>query len=540
VGPNTTLTGVGSALGFQRRGVVDRDKGSVIVASFDDPKKWMLSSAVYFREGELEGQTVPWRGIVTGRTYDQVVHSRCNAIQVRDLLFLGQENADGEPPWGGIRLQASPGAVLEGVGVFGVDVAYMLNAGWGLAMRDCTSGSYLYGLLALYDMNGLLLENCYINMQRSERAIDDRNVAPGSLSDRSSGGRMPEDYPYRKTGILTHYGHNITLNNVITEHWEIARFHVHGQISDTGSWLEGNSELAYALVTADLDLRNPRIYQPGMIGEGRFLRAGTNVRATISSGGPFPITWGNPVANRISVLVPDPDRAGWKHYPHVVSYANRRPGHIRVGGDDVEEIDNSRIADTTARVDLATALERIQASDHREWAISMAPGAVCSIPRPVLLSDRTVRFVGEDGGDRPTIRVAAPEGDEGLPLTFAGRSKCSFTGLDIDVRGGDGAAFAVDGGRLDLEMTGCEVTMTPDAASSLLTSRESTIIDATFSDVRIIGGQAVFVEGAGAASVVTCRAVNTIAPQRMLDRGVNGWVGEATTVIHSNIQAGRD
>ncbi len=539
VGPNTTLTGTGSALGFQRRGVVERDAGSVIIARFDDPVRWMISSAVYFREGEHEGQLVPAREIVSGRTYDRGTHSRVNAVQIRDLLLIGEENADGDPPYGGIRLQACPGSVLQGVGVFGVDIAYMLNAGWGLAMRDCTSGSYLYGLLALYNVNGLLIDNCYLNMHSSDRLIDEDNVAPGNLSDRGTGGSMPEDYPFRKTGILSHYGHNITLNNVITEHWEIARFHIHGQISDTGSWLEGNDELGYALVTVDLDLRNPHIYQPAMTGEGRFLRAGTNVRATVSNSPAFPITWGSATANRISVLVPDPDRAGWKHYPAVVSYANRESGHVRVGADDSEDVDNTRLADTTTRVDLTTALERIEASDRRDWTVSIADGATCDVTGRFAMGDRNVTFVGEEGDARPVIRFAPGLAGE-TPLEFAGGG-CAFRGVDIAVSdGAEAGESAIVGvrGDFDLGLADCSVAL---ADSSLLTTVESpAVIDAVLSGVEIRSGRSIFVASADGGSVISCMAADTTAPATLLARGVNGWQGEHTEVLHSNIAPAGD
>ncbi|MFW5868897.1 MAG: hypothetical protein ACOCX2_13825, partial [Armatimonadota bacterium] len=541
VGPNTTLTGTGSALGFQRRGVVERDAGSVIIARFDDPQRWMISSAVYFREGEHEGQLVPPREIVSGRTYDRGVHSRANAIQIRDLLLIGEENAAGDPPYGGIRLQACPGSVLEGVGVFEVDIAYMLNAGWGLAMRDCASGSYLYGLLALYNVNGLLIDNCYLNMHSSDRVIDEDNVAPGNLSDRGTGGSMPADYPFRKTGILSHYGHNITLNNVITEHWEIARFHIHGQISDTGSWLEGNDELGYALVTADLDLRNPHIYQPAMTGEGRFLRAGTNVRATISVSPAFPITWGSAEANRISVLGPDPDRAGWKHYPAVVEYANHRSGHIRVGADGSEGVDNTRLADTTARVDLATALARIEASDRRDWTVSIESGATCEVTGRVAMGDKRITFIGEGRDARPVVRFASGPAGE-TPLEFAAGG-CTFRGVDLAVSDGGGdaersAIVGIRGGSFDLDLSDCSVSLED---RSLLTSVGApAVIDAVLSGVEIRSGRSVFVEGTEAGSVISCMASDTTAPASLLERGVNGWEGQHTQVIHSNIAPARE
>jgi hypothetical protein len=548
VGPNTALTGVGSALGFQRRTVVERDHGSVIVASFEDPEKWIISSAVYYRAGDNEGELVPYRAIISGRSYDAGEHSRANGIQIRDLLVIGEPNADELPPYGGIRLQACPGSVLQGVGVFGVDVAYMLNAGWGLAMRDCVSGSYLYGLLALYNVNGLHIDNCYINGQRSERVIDEGNVAPGNLSDRGRGGQMPEDYPFKKTGILSHYGHSITLNNVITEHWDIARFHVHGQISDTGSWLEGNRDEGYALVTTHLDLRNPRSYQPSMTGEGRFLRAGTNVRATIGTSPAFPITWGSAEANSIVVLDADPDRNGWKHYPAVVSYAHRRSGYVRVAGDDDEAVDNTRIADTTARVDLATALERVRVSDQTDWTISIAAGATCSIPRRVNLGDRTVRFVAEGGGERPVVRLTPGSDGRAAVLEFEGGGSCSFAGVDLAVHNPDGVAasdqrglIVAGGGQFGLALSESTVSLVdadnaPGQAFSLLQSaRSPAVIDALFTDVRIESGHSLFVEGADRGSVITCRSVNTTAPSALLDRGQNGWIGDETVVLHSMI-----
>lgn len=556
VGPSTTLSGVGSPLGFQRRGLIERDAGAVIVAQFADPNRWMISSAVYYRDGEHEGELVPYRAIVGGRAYDRGLISRANAIRIENLLLIGEPNDDGEPPYGGIRLQACAGSVMQGVGVHGVDVAYMLNAGWGLAMRDCTSGSYLYGLLALHDVNGLHIDNCYFNATRSERVIDDGNVAPGHLGDRGPPANLAAEYPYMKTGILSHYGHNITLNNVITEHWDIARFHIHGQISDTGSWIEGNRELGYALVTVDLDLRNPRIYNPSMLQEGRFFRAGTNVRATISSSRAFPISvgvHGGHTANRITVLAADPDRDGWKHYPLGVTYTNQRRGHIRVAGDGDEAVDSTRLADTTAYVDLATALERVQASDQRDWTVTLEDGAVCDLARVFNLTDRRITFRQEGAGDRPVIRFVPGEDGRATLMQFGGNGACALEGVDLAVHNpGDAldthrrGLMGLNGGAFRLTLLRSHVSLVdeahaPDREFALLQSLQTpVIIDATFSDVRILNGHAVFVEGAQEGSVVSCRAVNTTAPPGLLARGENGWVGEGTVVLHSNIAPVRD
>lgn len=417
VGPQTTLQGVGSVGGFQRGGLLANDRGSVIVARFDDPKKWIVSTAVYYRGGEDHGRLIPYRTMVGGRGYDGGGISRADGVVIRNLLLTGENNADGEPPYGGIRLQACPGSLLQGVGVHGVDVAFMLNVGWGLAMRDCSSVSNLYGLLVLHDVNGLAVDNCYINGNRTGRTIDESNVAPGELSDRGAAGGMPADYPYKTAGILTHYGHNVTLNNVITEHWDIARFHIQGLISDTGSWIEGNRELGYALVSADLDLRNPYIFNPPMIREGRFLRAGTNVRAVIGQSPAFPISygvWAGASPNRIAVQAADPDLQGWHDYPLAVTYGNRIPGLVRVAADDDEAVDNNRIADTTSYVDLATALERIGRSRHRDWTIVLKDGANIDLPRQIDLPGKTIRFE-QNGATLKTLAGPAAGTPGALP-----------------------------------------------------------------------------------------------------------------------------
>ena len=560
VGPSTTLRGVGSASGFQRRSMVDRDKGSVIIARFEDPRKWMISTAVYRRGGESDRQLIPYRAHISGGAYDRGAISRANGVKIRDLLLIGETNADGEPPYGGIRLQACPGAVLHGVGVFGVDVAYMLNAGWGLAVRDCSSGSYLYGLLALYDVNGLHIDNCYINGSRSDRVIDDTTMAPGPApKHRGRAANMPEDYAYKKVGILTHYGHSVTLNNVITEHWDIARYHIHGSISDTGSWLEGNRELGYPLVTVQFDLRTPRIHAPRMIAEGRFLRAGTNVRATISQSPAFPITYGTyrdqttntlQTANMISITVPDPDRNGWKHYPLAVSYVHRIDGRVRVAGDDDEAVDNTRIADTTSYVDLSTALQRIGASDRRDWTITVKDGAVCTLSRDFELQNKVLRFVQEGIGDRPVIRITPDADGNAGRLHAVGGGRYEFDRVDIAVYNPRGVLdphrrglIAVEGGAFELAMSTCSVSLvdTEHASAqefSLLQSpRAPAVVDAVFSDVTIKNGHSLLVDGTKHGSVVSCRAVQTTAPRELLDRGTNGWLGENTVVLHSTIQA---
>jgi hypothetical protein len=283
-----------------------------------------------------------------------------------------------------------------------------------------------------------------------------------------------------------------------------------------------------------------------MIGEGRFMRAGTNVRATISGGPAFPITYDNTSANRVSVLTPHPDRTGWRHYPAVVSYANRRPGYVRVAGDGSEETDNTRIADTTARVDLTTALQRIEVSDQREWTVSIAPGAVCTLPGNHDLGGHEVRFVAEDG-ERPAIRF--PPKDAAAPLTFAGGGACEFAGVDLAAQSPDGATagtepalLAVDGGSFDLAISDCSVSLTDEASNcSLLKSVGApAVIDAEFAGVKIVGGHALFVEGPEGGSVIDCRAVSTTASGPVLERGVNGWLGERTRVLHSNIQPRAD
>ncbi len=210
LGPHTTLKGVGSAPGFQRRSVLKNDRGTVLMGEFPDPKKWMVSTAVYFREGDRKGELLGYRQHTSGGPYDQGKISRANGVRVQDMLLIGRENKAGDVPYGGVRFQACPGAVIEGVGVFNVDVAWMLNAGWGLTMRDCHSQSHLYGLLAIYGVNGLHVDSCYINAYRnSKRTINDSNFTPPTHHgpEKMKKWHMPRDYFYKTRGIYSIHGH---------------------------------------------------------------------------------------------------------------------------------------------------------------------------------------------------------------------------------------------------------------------------------------------------------------------------------------------
>jgi len=434
----------------------------------------------------------------------------------------------------------------------------MLNAGWGLTMRDCQSQSHLYGLLALYSVNGLHVDSCYINGYRNtERTIDDGNIAPGETTIRGRAGGMPEDAKYRKTGILTQYGHNITLNNVITEHWEIARFHINGAIADTGSWLEGNKQLGYALVNSEFDLRTPNVHAPAMIREGRFMRAGINVRGTISQSEPFPITqqlWHGDVdridemglsrkdftfafpepdrfvagSNHIAIQVADPDAAGWAHHDVGVTYSNRRPGHIRVAGDADDAIDNARLADTTHAVDLSTALQRIAASNHQRWTIELTEGARATLSSRFHLGGKRITFVGSGADPQPTIRVLPDDQGRLEYLRFANGGGVTLNGVTMRIAqqpvGLDPehrAVIAIEGGRFRFAANDARLDLggeTNTAATLLRTRQASAIINVNLNQVRVEGGHALLEEDADLASVVDCRAVETTAPRALLQR----------------------
>lgn len=528
VGPQTTLTGVGTS-GFQRRGLVDRDQGSVIVARFEDPKKWMISTAVYYRDGEREGELVPYRRHISPGAYDSGALSRANGVRIRDLLLVGETNENGDPPYGGIRIQAGPNSVVQGVGVVGVDVAYMFNAGWGMAIRDSFSQTHLYGLLALYSVNGMHIDNCYFNGYRgTEREIDDTNMAPGPApKHRGSQVHMPADYPYEKTGILTHYGHNITLTNVITEHWDIARFHIHGSISDTGSWLEGIREMGYVLVTVDLDLRTPTIHAGNIIEEGRFMRAGTNVAASIHQSGSFPISYGSRWQNdekRITVNASDPDRAGWKHYPFV-SYPNQRKGHIRVAGDEDEAVDNDSLADTTHHVDMSTALRRIADSDRRDWTIELKEGAACTLSEPVRLENKSLTLIRKGDGERPVVRFQAGNGGRADLLRFRHGGALKSIGVDFAVINPRGkldprnrGLISAEGGAMEMRFTDADISLVdrenaPDLGFSLLQDTgQSAIVRAALTNVVFDGGHTLFEKDEALDSSLSYSAVDTVLP----------------------------
>jgi hypothetical protein len=158
------------------------------------------------------------------------------------------------------------------------------------------------------------------------------------------------------------------------------------------------------------------------------------------------------------------------------------------------------------------------------------------------LGDHDVTFVAEDG-ERPVIRFV-PTG-AAAPLAFVGGGVCEFAGVDLVAQSPEGATagtepalVAVDGGSFDLAISDCTVSLTDGALDcSLLESVGApVVIDAEFAGVEIVGGHALFVEGPEGGSVIDCRAVNTTAPGAVLDRGVNGWLGERTRVLHSNIQ----
>lgn len=537
LGPHTALEGMGSVQGFQRRSILENDHGTVLIGDFEDPRKWMISTAVYRRTEDRYGELVGYRGNFGGGAYDAGNVSRANGVRVRDLLLIGRENENGDVPYGGVRFQAAPGAVLDGVGVFNVDVAWLLGCGWGMTMRDCQSQSHLYGLLILYSVNGLHVDSCYINgYSGTERQIDDSNFAPPTHLDQSNWGKwhLPEDYFHMTRGIYSHYGHNVTLNNVITEHWDIGRVHVHGTVSDTGSWLEGISEIGYVLVSANLDLRNPNIYAPGMIREGRFMLAGTNVNATINTGhqgSSFPITYASRWQNnekRISVQEADPDRVGWHYYPFV-SYPNQRQGYIRVAGDDDEEVDNRSLADSVSYVDLATALERIAASDRRDWEITVKDGAVCTLSKPVELADKELTLKSEsDDGERPSLVFHADTAGRAGLLRFRDGGELQSKGIDWAVTNPDGVLdpsyrglITVRGGRFDLQLTDADISLAdrdkaPEQKFSLIMNRElPSVVEATMAKVEIDSGQALFETAAGVPGSFSFHDADTIMPESM-------------------------
>ena len=227
--------------------------------------------------------------------------------------------------------------------------------------------------------------------------------------------------------------------------------------------------------------------------------------------------------------------------------------------DTVSEFWNTKnqhvdLADPASYVDVSTALQRIEASDRRDWTITPTDEAVCALSRDVDLRDKTLTFVQEGTGNRPVIRFTSnAEGNAGR-LHAVGGGRHEFHGVDIAVynpRGvldphRRGLISVVEGGAFELVMSGCSVSLvdTEHASSqefSLLQSlRTAAVVDAVFSDVTIKNGYSLLVDGTKHGSVVSCKAVRTRAPRELLARGTNGWRGEETVVLHSTRQSAED
>lgn len=239
-----------------------------IIATFDNVNSWIIDTDTY-RNGT---DKIDYQGIVSGSDLDNSKVNACDSVYVRDLVI---ESTNGI--YGGIRFLGAPGYRRFNVGIRGTKIGYLSCASWGCSDDYLFATSSMYGLMYAYDVNGVKLSNCYINCD--ERDID-LSTAPSWVK-KDADHDLGDFANSHKCGIYLDYTYGIIFDNVITEHWEVARYVTNSSnLIDNSPYIEDISKGVYIISTSSVTVNG----MSGFSNDSEYgFYLGTSVRLIINN-----------------------------------------------------------------------------------------------------------------------------------------------------------------------------------------------------------------------------------------------------------------
>lgn len=518
--------------GFSTRGYFypnnPNTTGTILLADFTDPNQWVISSATY----NAAGSRVGYRDVVSGSQLDNGIWNFTHGIEVRDLTIKAVSSC-----YGGIRLNGSPNSTLDNVGVFDVDVGYLINSSWGVSAQRVFSITYLYGFAALFDVNGLDL-NGYFDGQ-SGKALNESNRLNGIISSDFGPNVGIPDFSNKKMGFVSYYANTLNMRNVIVQHWEVACIHVQtAGLSNNALYTEGNTDALFVTVTCSGVLNGAFQYNPALTGDAYFF--GLNSNITLSGVPVLGYSGGGDNFSNVKIEQAKPDVYGWK-FSDGITFLGARTGVVRVSVTGSA----ANIAYDSTYTTLNEALRRIENSPIKKWRIVIKDGDVVDVTEHRIVDGKSITFEREGSGSNPTIKFSV---FGGYPLRLRLRGDCDvrFEHVNIAYTASTSPADGFDAAGLIIDQAASSaINLTFDYATIELQTgwhllqqgyNSASTVQASFINSTISGaGPSSIMGGAYANEAQTnviCRQHATTTATSIKTNGTNGWYN--ANVISSN------
>ena len=387
--------------------------GSLLIADFADPNQWVISSANY----NAAGARIGYRDVVTGVNMDNGVWNFTHGIEVRDLTIQAVSDC-----YGGIRLNGSPNATLDNIGVFDTDVGYLVNASWGVTAQRVFSITYLYGFAALIDVNGLDL-NGYFDGQPGKTLNAGNRLNGIVASDFGPSVGLP-NFANKKMGFVSYFTNTLNMRNVIVQHWEVACIHVQTTgLSNNSLYTEANTDALFATVTCSGVLNGMFQFNPALAGDAYFF--GLNSNITLSGVPALGYSANNDTFSNVRIEQPKADTYGWE-YSDSVTFLGAPTGVIQVSATGSA----TNIAYDASYTTLDEALRRIENSPIKKWRVIIKDGETVNVANDRLIDGKSITFEREGAGSNPTLRFVS---GTGYPAHLLLRGDCDVRFQNVNI-----------------------------------------------------------------------------------------------------------
>lgn len=368
--------------------------GSVIIADFSNENKWAISSANY----DSSGNQVGYKSNITGSDINQGTFNATNGIEIHDLIVFANNYS-----YGGVRLCGSSNFKVSNVSVIGFGIGFFVCASWGVSFSDVMTSSYLYGIFASSDVNGIRISGGYFN-GLSGKEIDDSN-RPEIINknDFNSTVGVPTIYN-KRTGFFLYYCNTVFLDSPILTDWDFGAIfcQVKG-LSSNSMYVQDCSDAYFSCVSTSGSFSGLHQYNPAITNGYVF---GHNVKVTMTGVPSSGIVGTQDTDSYININTGIPDTEGWKFYEKV-NYVGAKQGVIRVSSSG----DVSNLAINASYTTLDEAMSRIVNSSIYNWVVWIADGDSVTLSSNKELSNKSITFMREGWLSEPSIIFESSTGD---------------------------------------------------------------------------------------------------------------------------------
>lgn len=492
----------------------EKHTGATIIADFSDRNKWVIESAVY----KTDGTRLGYREIINGNSAHTGKVNLCSDIEIENLAIYSEDKA-----YGAIRIAMAPESRIENVSINGTDVGVVVNASWGVNILGIHSQTYLYGCCALLDVNGISINGYY-------NKIGSKTITADNALDFQGGGAgfgLPENFNLKSAGIICNYARAVSLNNVITEHWNYGRIIVNTDtIIDNAGYIEGASE-------GILMVRNSKMNISGLF---------------ITSLPPR----GYVVGNFTKLTIINSDDApvvGMLNQETSVNFigetANMGTSYIGTSGNTIYVSDSFHTGYVTYAT-LGHALAYISRATKRDWVIMLDAGKTYNLTTDYNITNKNIAFRKNGVGDNPKIHSVAKDGGYASMLMglYGGDISICFDGVDLDfdnvsprdyyergfleIRGGNAVNFnfSARNSNIDLKTGWCLFQAMNNSVANINVALNGSNISGAGSSALMSG-----VYGSNACVNVIYAAISTTISASILAIGTNGWDSGICNVV---------